>query len=242
MNIIFKFIIFLLIPFSLLSCGEGDLEFDYTDKYNTMYLEVEPQTLQLDKDNKTGSFIINYPFDKLFMTSISIDDLTDNFKITLDENTILNPEYCVKSIETTNRCVIPIEYTPTGYSSHTGRISLFFAYNEDKVEAGIKEHVLTIKGNNKKEGSPEGIEFVLTIPDPIELSLTTTTTIDIKIAITPQDATCTNLTFSSEAPTIATFDKVDDTTGRVTAKQQGETKIKVDCDGMIATATVKVDP
>ncbi len=241
MNIIFRFMIILLIPFSLISCEEGDLEFDYTDKYNTMYLEVEQQTLQLDRDNKTGSFVIYYPFDKLFLIDINTDSLTDNFKIALDDNTILNPAYCVNSIETTRYCIIPIEYTPSSSSSHTGSISLFFAYNEDKVEAGIKEHILTVKGNNKNNGSPEGIQFVLTIPNPIELSLNTTTTFDVKIALTPPDATCSNLTFSSETPTIATFEKVDDTTGRVTAKQQGETKIQVDCDGLIATATVKVD-
>lgn len=227
--------------FLVYSCGNGEKVFDYNDRYSTMDLTVNPSPLVLDNDNNTGNIVISYPLDKLFMLDLKTDALTENFMINLPADKDgkipeLKPLYCLNSIEVTGKCSIPIKYTPKSGSSHKGEINLFFAYLEDPVGTEVKEHILQIKGTNNTQMS-----LVFSIPDPISLSLATARTFDVKIALTPADATCSNLEFKSESETIAKIEKVDNMTGRITAVDKGETKITATCDGLSASATVKVN-
>ena len=108
------------------------------------------------------------------------------------------------------------------------RIFIFAA-----IGAALLSVAVSCNSDTSKPATPE-LEFVTV--DPTEAEMLVGDILELKVSLTPEDATAEEIALTSEDPSVATVNQ----DGVVTAVAGGQTTVTVEASGLQATCTVKV--
>ncbi len=136
-NIIFV----VLLSISLFACSDSEeTHFNYSDINNTIGLNVEPSnSLRFQTKNLGDVLEFKLYFSTEFLTPIGIDNKTENYGSSFENNPPFNAVECLSKVADYGYCPVSIKMLNTATEGDSGSIQIMFYYNKDYNEETIGE-------------------------------------------------------------------------------------------------------